>query len=555
MASWFEPGASTASWFAQPTGNPAAAAATSPQPSSGFSPLLGAIFGQTSTPAQQPAPPPVRPAPSSGGIETSPLPGLVGQVGRPIAGALGSDYSSGLGAALGLTNLGLGASSGNIPRAIGGGLSTVGSLSNLLNSSPNLASSLGLGELGTAGSGIGGMSALGSIGAGAGGLGGLLGIYGGVNGLMNGGSVPSSLMQLGTGLGGTYGALSSLFPSVFPSATAAISSAVPSLAPAFAGAAAAAPVLGMVAGPYVVAQLMQLMTALGPDKANARQLGIRVDNIQHDLPGQIQRLADIPGITSQLTSTSTPDQAASILKQLNDTQSQFQAGGWEDYLKSGSTSVAAVGNKTSMTAQLPQVQAALSQMQPYLAQLDVARVRAEDLLMKAGWTPDQIQAQTGRYIDPMEWALNANAQSYSSRGVPYAVPGASDFNPTLSQALRPNTLQTNQYLGNNDLEQQIQQGLLVGSDPANLPAGARAALGLSPTVAYTNQDLANFFGSGGAGTGLVSQGKFGNTVNGVRQQFESVAPGTYEQSLAKLLAPYGGINPLWQALGFGQGLS
>lgn len=495
MASpWFTPGASTASWFGQQP-NSTAAASTSPQPAGGSSPLLSNIFGQQ--PGIGPAPAPSAP---SGSDSANGIAGMVGQYGRPIASAFGQDYSRGLGGLLGLTNLGLGVSQGNPVQAAGGGLSAIGGLSGLLNNSPNLAGALGLGSMGTAGSGLGGMSALGSIGAGAGGLGGLLGIYGGIQGLMNGGSVPSGLMQLGSGLAGTYGALSSLAPTVFPSATAALAAAVPSLAPAIAGAAAAAGPAAMVAAPYAIAKLIQAWQAMGPDKANARQLGNRVSNIYGQLPGELSQIQSIPGIIGQMNSNSTPAEAASVLKQLNHVQDQFQTGGWESYQKSGQTGVESVG-PGNMHANLSDVQTALDKMNPYMQLMDVNRIRAQDILGRAGWTPEQIQQQTGRYIGPQEWAMNLNAQSY--KGGSGQVPIYQNYNPTFNAAFRPAGWQ----------------------DPnSSPPAGSL----------YTN---------------------FGNVNQSLWDQLTAIKPGNFESGLNQLLNQYGGVNPGMVQMGFGQGMT
>lgn len=549
MASpWFTPGASTASWFAQQPGS-AAAAATSPQQQNGYSPFLGSIFGQNDSPPPQssgigPAPAPL---PSGPDNSANAVAGLVGQYGRPIASALGTDYSRGLGGLLGLTNLGLGVSQGNPVQAAGGGISALGGFSNLLASSPQLASSLGLGSLGTAGSGLGGMSALGSIGAGAGGLGGLLGIYGGIQGLMNGGSVPSGLMQLGSGLAGTYGALSSLAPSVFPSLTAALASAVPSLAPAIAGSLAAAPVAGMVAGPYVVAKLIQAYQALGPDKANARQLNNRVQNIYGQLPGELSVLAGIPGITGQLTPNSTPEQAADVLKQLNNIQSQYQAGGWESHQKTGQTSVQMVGDQGGGSANLPDVQRALDLMNPQMQQLDLARLRAEDILGRAGWTPDQIQAQTGRYIGPQEWAMGLNAQTYT--GGSGQNPVYNNFNPTFNAQFRPDVS------GPGFKETQMERAGIENTSQLNDLLAAMNYPGSELTSVNGYDPRVINAATAGAARGPGSpyfDTNFGTVNRSMWDQLAAIQPGNFEKGLSQFLQPYGGVSPGLLQLGFGR---
>jgi hypothetical protein len=283
----------------------------------------------------------------------------------------------------------------------------------------------------------------------------------------------------------------------------------------------------MLTGPYVVAKLIQAAQAMGPDKANARQLQNRVKNIYGQLPGEMSVLGGIPGITGQLTENSTPEQAAGILKQLNDMQNQFQAGGWEDYLKAGQTGVESVG-AGNMHADLSPVQQRLDKMQPYLAQMDVARLRAQDMLSKAGWTPEQIQAQTGRYISPEEWAMNANAQPYHSTGNPYF----QDFNPTFNTQFRPQTQEslmgTAGVENTNQLNDLIAAGSQVnGFDPRTI-ASARTNASLKETP-------------------------FGMVDPAMLARIQGIAPGGLEQGLSQLMGEYGGVNPLWAKAGFGQG--
>jgi hypothetical protein len=137
----------------------------------------------------------------------------------------------GIGGALGLLNLIQATESGSIPGGIGGGLQTAGGLAQLLRSSPQLASSLGLTP---------GM--LGGASAGASGLGGLLGIYGGIQALQDGNPV-GAVTGLGGGALSTYQALqalSSLYPGLtggtaLPSAGALGGSALEAISPALAG--------------------------------------------------------------------------------------------------------------------------------------------------------------------------------------------------------------------------------------------------------------------------------------------------------------------------------
>jgi hypothetical protein len=151
---------------------------------------------------------------------------------------------SGIGGGLGLLNLIQGIQGGNVTGGVGGGLQTIGALSSLLRSSPELAQSLGL----TSGG-------LGATGAAAGGLGGLLGLASGAQALSKGDPVGAAT-GIGGGALGTYGALQALsaaYPSLFggtalPSLTGAIGSLFGGGGAAGAGAAGAAGAAGGAAG-------------------------------------------------------------------------------------------------------------------------------------------------------------------------------------------------------------------------------------------------------------------------------------------------------------------
>lgn len=307
--------------------------------------------------------------------------------------------------------------------------------------------------------------------------------------------------------------------------------------------------------------IMQSILSAQDSKAAAREMTIRVKNITSQLPGEMQQIANVPTIVAGLNQSSTPEDAAKVLKQLNDLQTGFQQGGWEAYMKSGGTVVGGGNEAPDITANLSGVQTALDQLGPYFGLMDVSRVRAQDILSRAGWTPEQIQAQTGRYLNPTELALNANTQSYTHGD---RQPVYSQFNPTLNAALRPASLQTpgpGQNLpggiaGPGGLQQLISGGQADPSGLAQLSAPERQALGLDPTRGYTNQDLANFFAPSGAGAGLIGPSALGlgTTVKGVESQLAGLQPGNLEQGITGLLGQYGGVSPLWQQMGFGQGL-
>src|SRR6185295_3469852 len=163
-------------------------------------------------------------------------------------------------------------------------------------------------------------------------------------------------------------------------------------------------------------KLIQAAQALGPDKANARELGIRVKNIYGQFPGEATQIQSIPGITAGLNANSTPDEAASMLKQLNDIETGFNQGGWENYWKTGQTGVESADPETDLSVKLPGVQSALDQLQPYLMKMNVARLRATDILGNAGWTPEQIKVQTGNYFDPVGTAMMLNSMTPTVAG-------------------------------------------------------------------------------------------------------------------------------------------
>ena len=68
------------------------------------------------------------------------------------------------------------------------------------------------------------------------------------------------------------------------------------------------------------------------------------------------------------------------------------------------------GVNVPSSADLSGVQRALKeQTEAYFPIMNLARLRATDVLGKAGYTPDRIAAETGRYIGPQEWADSMGA--------------------------------------------------------------------------------------------------------------------------------------------------
>lgn len=285
-------------------------------------------------------------------------------------------------------------------------------------------------------------------------------VFGGAEQALTGGAMPAGAAQVGTsalsnlagglaagGAGALVGALPGLITSQLTNdplantlasqagavggvaATGAITGALSGTgAAAGAGAslAAAAPV-AWIAAPYLVAQLVKAWQGHA-DAGNIRELKNRVENIYGQLPGELQTLMKIPEIASQLNESSTPEQAASVLKQLNDMQSQYQSQGWESHRKTGATGVRGVGQDFS--AQLPGVQDALASAEAQVfPTLDMARMRAQDMLQKAGWTPEQIQQQTGRYLTPQEQALSFGSRAYYKDPESGSGVNAREYNP------------------------------------------------------------------------------------------------------------------------------
>jgi hypothetical protein len=141
----------------------------------------------------------------------------------------------GLSGTMGLLNLLQGIQGDNPTLGVGGGLQTLGGLTGLLQSMPDLASSLGL----TSG-------ALGAVGAGVGGLGGLLGLYAGIQ-AQDPRAIAQSLASL---YGTTAPVINSLTGTSLPTltglGTSALESIVPGITSILGGVTAGAGVTGAV---------------------------------------------------------------------------------------------------------------------------------------------------------------------------------------------------------------------------------------------------------------------------------------------------------------------
>lgn len=481
-----------------------------------------------------------------------------------------------------------------------GGVPTSYSTSSLLGqgagSSPLLDTSLdttGLpADVATGGGGVtGGLGALGNISAGLGALGGGYGIYNAITGT---GSPLSRAASGLTGAAGLYSGVAPLVNEVFgtslPSITEALGNMFPGLAAqmgAQAATEAGATGLGEIAGPAIssgaeagaaagsgagagvgagaggavaggIAALpalaivaAQMTESLLDQQRATRNLKLRTKNIGTQLPGELGNLEQVPGIAGGITPSSSEADVIANLKKLNDTQSQFQAGGWEDYLKSGATTVSGGADGLDMTAKLPGVQQALFQSaQNWMPAYMAGEIRGEDILGKQGMTPDQIGAATGRYLNPIEIALAMNAQGYTPGGEPIF----QNFAPTLRAELLPSFLQP---------------GADVGPITSPTDIAALKMMGLPTTGGdggpITGQDIQNAQGGGSwndvfapksftaaSSPGMLSgyggvTGEQNVNIGGMNpvlaQQLEAITPGNFQDQITQLLQSYGGINP------------
>jgi hypothetical protein len=309
-------------------------------------------------------------------------------------------------------NLIQGLQGGNAMQGAGGGIQTIGGLASLLQNSPQLAEALGLGGLGTAGSGLGATSVLGDIGGAAGGLGGLLGILNGIQALQQG-NVGAGIQGLGTGGLGVYGGLSTLFPETFPSITGALGSALgttgaeaASTIGAGVGAGAGELGAGLTAGiaalPLAATAIADLVTNL-QDAARMRASLGDIRRLMSSVPGSVQAITgETPGLLASLGPQTTPEQALSVLNQINATQRQFQESGVENLLKTGQATPMFALQENMPGVDYPGGPALFNQLQPFLNEENLARVRAEDILGQAGYTPQTIPG----YISPEALFLN-----------------------------------------------------------------------------------------------------------------------------------------------------
>jgi hypothetical protein len=342
-----------------------------------------------------------------------------GSAGFSLGGAptpsptnLGGAVQGGLSGAAGLLNLIQGLQGGNAMQGAGGGIQTIGGLASLLQNSPQLAEALGLGGLGTAGSGLGATSVLGDIGGAAGGLGGLLGILNGIQALQQG-NVGAGIQGLGTGGLGVYGGLSTLFPETFPSITGALGSALgttgaetASTIGAGVGAGAGELGAGLTAGiaalPLAATAIADLVTNL-QDAARMRASLGDIRRLMSSVPGSVQAITgETPGLLASLGPQTTPEQALSVLNQINATQRQFQESGVENLLKTGQATPMFALQENMPGVDYPGGPALFNQLQPFLNEENLARVRAEDILGQAGYTPQTIPG----YISPEALFLN-----------------------------------------------------------------------------------------------------------------------------------------------------
>jgi hypothetical protein len=376
-------GTGPASWYPlTPTLNNAAASAPTADPLAqaqaiGLAPAPGPSAPSTTAPLAPPNPPTPNTIPGLGYLST--LRQLLSGSGAP------NYVGQGLGALGGLANLGLGISNNNPVQSVGGGLSATGNIANL--------------------------AGFPTVGAAAGGLGGLLGIYGGINGLLNGGSPVNSGLQLGTGLAGTYGALSTLFPSVFPSATAALGNLIGAGAGAGAGAtgagagagagaagagAAGAGATALVAAPAAAIVLANMISGMLDSQHAAYGAQENFRKLTGDLPQAIQSLRGLPAAFNDLSGGTGAD----ALKSIADTRSIIDPwlnSGLYDFVNSGQTSAGGGWSGQDAHINFPQGPAiAQKYWNPAFNASEQNMVKAYDLL---GQKTGQSYSQTPGY-DP-----------------------------------------------------------------------------------------------------------------------------------------------------------
>jgi hypothetical protein len=272
--------------------------------------------------------------------------GLSGSLGTPSPTTnVGGAIQGGLGAGSGLLNLISALQSGSVPGGIGGGLQTIGGLTQLLKAFPELA-------------GLGG-GALSNIGGAAGGLGGLLSIAQGIQGLTNGtGSVGSEISQLGGGALSAYGGLApianSLLGTALPSLGEAGMSALSAVAPEFAAqlsaqmaaqaaetaaSGAAAGGSALVAAPLAAIALAAEIGGMLDSSKAAYGAQENFRKLTGELPEQIQNLRGLPAAMRLMPSdgTATPEQALAEIQAVNKIIDPWLNSGLYDFTQSGQT--------------------------------------------------------------------------------------------------------------------------------------------------------------------------------------------------------------------------
>lgn len=386
---------------------------------------------------------------------------------------------------------------------------------------------LGLGETGAgfatpeqlaaigAGGGAGTLTGLAAGGAGAlvGALPGLIGQFAGAD--------PKT--QAGLEVGGTaLGAVAT--PAI--SGALGVGGGAGGAAGAGAGLAAAGPGL-IAAAPVAAGFIADQVAEMLDTKQAAYELGQRVKNIGPQLPGELEQLNSIPAIAAKINSATTPEEAKALMEQLNKIYTGFEQGGWESYAKQGQTTVGGGSAGKDVSAKLPGVQSALEAETPNLNAGNVARLRLEDIMGKAGMTPDQIPG----YLDPVNLALMLNAQPGDAIGNE-AFTGAPG---PLRGALLPGAIQD---IGNFNITGPV--------------TGAQAkALGLDPNVTYSPQDIQNYLL--GAGQNTIKSTPYGEVASSVYDPLAALKPGNLEAGITQFLQQYGGVGPAFAGYNLGGG--
>lgn len=321
-----------------------------------------------------------------------------------------------------------------------------------------------------------------------------------------------------------------------------------------AGGTAAAGTAALVMAPIAIGLIVKSITE-GMDASEAMfNLKHRAINLGLSAQAFDQMATKAAQTAAGIVRPQSPEQLASSLSDLNQLQKFYQDTGLESVWKGGGTSVHGKHTGQDFTAHMPEMQRGLDSFGPLFAEVNSARLKGQDSLVKAGWSPEQIQAKTGQYFDPLGAAIMSNTGGVtiagsSSPSDPMGLYAKNSFNPSFRDVLTPGFLRND-----NSVEGGFTDGPLTS--PADLQA--LKALGMptqhadgSPmTIGEVRQAMAP--NQGGAFQNLTTDTPYGTAnksiLDAVNQQ---IHPGSYETDIPAFLKQYGGVNPYLTAYGFG----